>query len=76
MRVDVRLSSTGRGDTTCSNAISTSSMSRPGNGQVVSGSVLLETAGTYSWKVEADPGDLWQGAESACAPGSRTQVSP
>lgn len=77
MRVDVRLKLYGPGDTACSNAISTSSMSRLGNGQVVSGSVLLETAGTYSWKVEADPGDLWQGAESVCgAPGSRTQVSP
>lgn len=77
MRVDVRLKLYGPGDTSCSNAISTSSMSRLGNGQVVSGSVLLESAGTYSWKVEADPGDLWQGAESACgAPGSRTSVSP
>lgn len=77
MRVDVRLKLYGPGDTSCSNAISTSSMSRLGNGQVVSGSVLLESAGVYSWKVEADPGDLWQGAESACgAPGSRTQVSP
>jgi hypothetical protein len=50
-------------------------MSRLGNGQVVSGSVLLDAAGIYSWKVEADPGDLWQGAESLCgAAGSRTQV--
>ena len=51
-------------------------MSRLGNGQVVSGSVLLDNPGLYRWKVEAAPGDLWQGAESLCeAPGSTTQVS-
>jgi hypothetical protein len=75
MRVDVTLKHYGPGDTTCSSAIQQSPMSRIGNGQVVSGSVLLDTPGTYRWKVEAAPGDLWQGTESACgAPGSTTTV--
>jgi hypothetical protein len=75
MRVDVTLKLYAPGDTTCSSAIQQSPMSRIGNGQVVSGSVLLDTPGTYRWKVEAAPGDLWQGSESACgAPGSTTTV--
>jgi hypothetical protein len=76
MRVDVTLKLYAPGDTTCSSAIQQSPMSRIGNGQVVSGSVLLDTPGTYRWKVEAAPGDLWQGSESTCgAAGTLTQVS-
>jgi hypothetical protein len=75
MRVDVTLKLYAPGDTTGSSAIQQSPMSRIGNGQVVSGSVLLDTPGTYRWKVEAAPGDLWQGSESACGvPGSTTTV--
>jgi hypothetical protein len=76
MRVDLTLKLYGPGDSTCSSPIEQYPMSRLGNGQVVSGSVLLENPGLHYWKVEAAPGDLWVGAESVCgAPGSTTQVS-
>ncbi len=76
MRVDVTLKLYGPGDTTCSSPVALYPMSRLGNGQVISGSILLEDVGVHYWKVEAAPGDLWQGAESVCgAAGSTTQVS-
>ena len=76
MRVDLRLRLFGGGDTTCASAMESFPLSRLGNGQAVSGTVLMDTPGTYYWQVEADPGDLWQGAKSVCgAAGSTTQVS-
>lgn len=49
----------------CTSAISQHPLSRLGNGDVTSGPIWLE-AGSYTWKVEALPGDLWEGSESAC----------
>jgi hypothetical protein len=58
----------------CTSAISQHPLSRLGNGQVTSGPIWLD-AGSYTWKVEALPGELWEGSESSCgASGSTTQV--
>jgi hypothetical protein len=58
----------------CTAAIAQHPLSRLGNGDVASGPIWLDP-GSYTWKVEVLPGDLWEGSESACgAPGSTTQV--
>lgn len=58
----------------CTSAIAQQPLSRLGNGDVVSGPIWLDP-GSYTWKVEVLPGELWEGSESACgAPGSTTLV--
>lgn len=75
MRVDLTLKLYGPGDATCSNPIADVEVSHLGDGQTAA-TMWVDSPGAYSWQVEAAPGDLWQGAESACgAPGSTTQVT-
>lgn len=74
MRVNARLKVYSYADTTCGSPIDQYPMSRVGNGQMVSGSISLDP-GRYIWRAEADAGDLWQGAMSACGgPGASTEV--
>ena len=74
MRVDLTLKLYAQGDTTCSTPIASDDFSRLGDGQET-GRIFIDSPGVYHWQVEADPGDLWEGAESVCgAPGSTTQV--
>lgn len=62
------------GSSGCTSAIAQQSLSRLGNGDVVSGPIWLDP-GSYAWRVEVAPGELWEGFESAClAPGSTTVV--
>lgn len=78
MKVDLTLKLYGPGSTSCTGAIHEVDFSLPGNGETLVGPILVggDGPGTYSWRVEAASGDLWQGAESVCgAPGSTTQVS-
>lgn len=74
MRVDLTLKLFGPGDTNCSSPIADVDLSRLGDGQAI-GTIWVDSAGTYSWQVSADPGDLWQGASSPCGgPGTSTTV--
>lgn len=58
----------------CTSALAQHPLSRLGNGDVASGPIWLDP-GSYNWRVEVLPGELWEGSESACgAPGSTTQV--
>lgn len=51
------------------------SVSRQGDGNVVSGPIWLAAAGLYAWQAEAAPGELWLGSRSTCgAAGTITNV--
>ena len=50
-------------------------VSRQGDGTVVSGPVWLPATGLYAWQAETAPGELWLGSRSTCAaPGTITTV--
>lgn len=58
----------------CNTLLRTEDLSLLGNGQIESGPIWLDS-GTYTWRVELSPGDLWLGSESTCgASGSTTTV--
>lgn len=51
----------------CNQVQEQATVSRQGDGNVVSGPIWLPAAGLYAWQAETAPGELWLGSRSACA---------
>ncbi len=59
----------------CNQVQAQATVSRQGDGTVVSGPIWLPATGIYAWQAETAPGELWLGSRSMCAaPGTITTV--